>query len=686
MKAAVLLVDQPRVAEVVMSSTENQVPLTFIRWLSKEFTESRISLERLRTPFLFTVQTQTIFFQRCQAVRALYGPEKPSEDLVPMVSDAVEIVLRDCDAQIQNFTEGATLLDFALEHRGYDYVKTEVFPLVQQRFGRTDFALEFLAALLKAIRQRTIRQDGAMLDYARLAGNAIRKLPVKSLVVYGAPSPGPARMTPPALRRDRYPDRSPGGVEYRLVLGFVTSLFEASFWLSDQLDLLVKKIMVEWLALPEESFQKLWIPLLKDILLMLPRYNIPLSSPRWTRLYQRILKRYVAFCVGRRPVHSLVMDPMPCECAECGALNGFLQDPSQRYIHRMLSKAQWEHVIKQLPMMVRCSARWTGKWDDTNPQSVEFSKKRAADMRYDERLRAWRERRAEAKRHLDAFDQQKLRAVLGDKAEDIIDMAILERPPPPASAATGGRAGPPGSPPTSGSPQQAQPAGADEEQEVARPDGARRASDPPAAKARRTGFSLRVPVSPTIPATPMSQPDHARPARTRSRRIGSNLRVPAPRPPTPERPPPPPAQPVSFSFPPGSSSAWGSSAGAVRPGPTTTTTTAPHAAASSSTTNSTTNSTTTSTASSDSEGPALAPAPAPAPSTWQVVHPSCALWPARHGAWVAAPAPAQQSYPAVAATTSSTSTTPTASPTPSPPLVAGAKRKLEEIADLVGDD
>ncbi|KAI8958569.1 hypothetical protein F5Y11DRAFT_335777 [Daldinia sp. FL1419] len=165
-------------------------------------------------------------------------------------------------------------------------------------------------------------------------------------------------------------DSSPFYVNYKTLLKFISTLIELK--LQKHLILFAKNVVAQADKLRGEELDKLWIPLLHGLFRVFEKRRVLLPTPWWRQIYQHFFKAYLLNYVFKEP-------DGPCRCSECS----------------------WKS---------------------------EYSAERLAA--YNVAMDNWWTRRLNAEAQLETFNQEMLRALLGDQYDDIVNMKLirLEQP------------------------------------------------------------------------------------------------------------------------------------------------------------------------------------------------------------------------------------------------------------------
>ncbi|CAJ2501042.1 Uu.00g038950.m01.CDS01 [Anthostomella pinea] len=333
-----------------------------------------------------------------EAIVSIGGDYEPPPGLENLISRAADTALDAIGDKTFSYEDGPALFDLAYYHKGWKYLKTSVLPVVESNIISTAFVLNFLKTLHQSMRRRQVPQEEAKSAYKKLAQLAIQNFDSAA----SAPSAPTTSVS-----------------AHSSMLWFISSLFELG--LEEQLNLFLD---AQWVGhIGGDEFKSLWIPLLQDLFHVIGKHGVLLSEPRWLVFYQSIITAYLFTCVGERPKETYSTKTVECliRCKDCTALNEFLADPTRQVGCFPLAKARRQHLHSRIEAAGDHCTHETVR--STRPETLVVTK-RSSGCEAD--VKSWEERRVQAEKQLDAFDQQKLRVVLADLYQDIMSMAILE--------------------------------------------------------------------------------------------------------------------------------------------------------------------------------------------------------------------------------------------------------------------
>ncbi|KAI1493162.1 hypothetical protein F5X96DRAFT_623221 [Biscogniauxia mediterranea] len=441
------------------------VPLIFFSWLRAEYDKSNIALKTLEERFLSALVSLRGLSHRCEAINVFIGDMETPTELESVISRVVDETLKITEYARLYDTDGRAYFDLSLYHKGFEYLQTTVVTIMRRQNCRAGFMLGFLKRLLQSIRCHQVPREEAECIYRQLSLFAVETIKYYSLEVTKFPKVEEGK----SRQRFEVPfTAEPDYLTYDSFFGFICSFFQLD--LKTHMDVFLTNFPNQAPLIEGDSFHTIWLPLLVDLIAEFEKYNVNLSAPGWRGLYISILSAYLYNYVKLRPMNQ---DPAQkrvhcrkARCDDCRALNTFLANDSETTTYFLVSKQRRHHIHSKLDSIISDCTHETDWY--CGREILVVTKMNTAQTA----LRNWSERRRQALKHLAVFDQGKLRILLGEMYEGIMNMTILEsiqatyappQPPPPAyppqQRAVYSRPPPPVA---------AAPAPADPEQELAR--------------------------------------------------------------------------------------------------------------------------------------------------------------------------------------------------------------------------
>ncbi|KAI0409605.1 hypothetical protein F4802DRAFT_152533 [Xylaria palmicola] len=387
------------------------LPSTLLEWSQKQFEMSTISFERLRAGFTYLLRTQKSLCIKYHAIIALQGDTEPNGQLLELLKDAATHSISNWGETFPSYENGVALFDLTqYSDNCLEVIKSSIVPGLAGASGRlTDFTMGFVSRLHQGMQRKQVPEAEAKSIYEGLVRATIRNMSITLLTVEETHIDG-------QLRDDT--------ISYQNLHRFVASLFQPG--LESQRDMFVEKVSFEAMHISDRTkFEALWIPLLQDLLSACEKLKISLSDRRWQAFYQAILECFLRGYVGKsvpKLQPSLISKTVSCLCRECRDLNKFLVHPLQKEYRVHKSDRRMSHFQQELHDIRKYCIT---KPDPSDSYCVLLTKTGWQD---DSKKRARKQRKIEAAKHLHAFDQKKLRAVLADRYDAIITMSMLKRP------------------------------------------------------------------------------------------------------------------------------------------------------------------------------------------------------------------------------------------------------------------
>ncbi|KAH8897996.1 hypothetical protein GQ53DRAFT_712511 [Thozetella sp. PMI_491] len=339
-----------------------------------------------------------------------------------------EIVEQSKASSSLQLADGEHLAKSTLAYLGSPFFVDTLVPIVESKKESSPFVFAFLREFHRQIQSGEFPEPEAMIIWNKIASLGLKEMVVSRLVdvtAIGPPNPKRQRhLEPPTSITE-----SPFVINPEL-LADVLRLFLTAGIENDLVELYTAKLTADANTIPGPAFQNIWLPLMYLIIPILESNSIPLTTPRYQKLFRAMLTAYKVNFIGRQPVKETNFSraPVPDCCSDCRALNVFLQDPRQKVERFTMGKTRRRHLemkLWQWPSNFRTTTDQSGRTYTLVVQKVN----EANDLE----RREWQGRRTQAVKMLRKFGQNKLKALLGDYYNRLYDMQDLEA----VDAATG---------------------------------------------------------------------------------------------------------------------------------------------------------------------------------------------------------------------------------------------------------
>ncbi|KAK4449744.1 hypothetical protein QBC34DRAFT_494211 [Podospora aff. communis PSN243] len=188
----------------------------------------------------------------------------------------------------------------------------------------------------------------------------------------------------------------------------------------DLVTLLSSRIVAQAGNIPPAQFRPLWIPFLCHLITRLESARCPLSTSWCQELACAIMTAYLTKYIGKEPLRGADnrKPPVSCTCADCQALNRFLQSNERVWRFPADKPRRW-HLHNVLDSSRSGCSHDTDR--STYPETLVVAKYNPAQ----EKRETWEERFSEAWADFARFDQEKLKMLLGEQWEPITTMRDL---------------------------------------------------------------------------------------------------------------------------------------------------------------------------------------------------------------------------------------------------------------------
>jgi hypothetical protein len=200
---------------------------------------------------------------------------------------------------------------------------------------------------------------------------------------------------------------------------FFTQVHSISIGSEDLAGLLVEKLVACAPQIAGTELDSLWIPFLESVLPFLTMKKINASTPRYEQLFIAYFTGYVRKFVGHSPRQesSLKRRGVLCQCTDCGHLNNFLANATQKEGRFSVNRKRREHMYGELDCdRVDCTYMVErGK----SPFTLVVTK---TSKEWEKKYQEWSKRSSIARGKLNNFDQKKLRKLLGNEYQNVVDL------------------------------------------------------------------------------------------------------------------------------------------------------------------------------------------------------------------------------------------------------------------------
>ncbi|RAK79284.1 uncharacterized protein BO72DRAFT_456984 [Aspergillus fijiensis CBS 313.89] len=180
-------------------------------------------------------------------------------------------------------------------------------------------------------------------------------------------------------------------------------------------------------SISSSTFHYLWLPFLHSFLPFYQQNPAHPSVADFSQTLPAILYSYISNYVGLKPssaTSNLVRPTVQSCCGDCYDINRFLRDPVSRVWVQPMNKKRRAHIHQKLDQArVDC----THETDHSRWIKANLVVTKTFAQVGDSQL-AWQQRKLEASKQIQSFDQVRLAILLPDDYENIVRMRALDVP------------------------------------------------------------------------------------------------------------------------------------------------------------------------------------------------------------------------------------------------------------------
>ncbi|KAH9909353.1 hypothetical protein F4778DRAFT_776504 [Xylariomycetidae sp. FL2044] len=398
----------------------------------------KLSVSSLDGEFLLAVNFQRTLSAKCEAISTFIGSEEVPQNLTEVLSKAVDLYISFCDSGILRDDDGPAIFDLLYHCRGWDSLKAFLLSIGGKRRTSMAFILGILRALHDSMSEGEVSKDEARPVYEYMARKLLEDMILSHIC---------AVKSPRVRQLDEDEIRSFQLLTPGVLLNFISTLLDLG--LDSHPPLLADKLHSEAGLIGESEFNLLWIPFLRDIAPLLEEDRDPDGFRRWQQGYQACIRAYVTKYLKPPPSErAFPTCRLPCHCGDCGLVNAFLAGPQTVGRFHMCNPKRRRHIHIEIDRAGIDCTHLTNC--DPRPKTLVVTKPAA---QYEIELGEWRARLAVVRHDLESFGEAKLRELLADQYDSIMDLGAV---PPPREQAGGcdvgasGQGHPSGTQPTPG--------------------------------------------------------------------------------------------------------------------------------------------------------------------------------------------------------------------------------------------
>ncbi|KAH6660052.1 hypothetical protein BKA67DRAFT_546652 [Truncatella angustata] len=425
MKVAILH-DQQDLLDLC-ATADAPVSIHFLIWAGSEVDTGRVPYGKLRTIILSSISARKTMSGKLAAIEAFSSDvEEISDDMRSLLSLGAEAALENCGTILLHKGDAAVVFDLVNCYMDFAYLTSRLAPLLENCVS-APFMLELTKIMRQNINRNQHLRTEYLAVYKQLARTTIKVLSVQTMGPNSGPpvSFNPAGSTGGAWQRSTthstLPDITSNAftkfVDYDALSQFVVGLFKMG--LTSDVELLAKHLCAHATTMRPAELNRLYIPLLQDLIALLEEHKISLATPRYQQLYQTLLRAYIIRFVTKPSGLTWKHDRVPCNCLACASMNRFLENPIEASGRFTLGRARREHLRNMLDdSKADCTCKIL---EHSSPSTLLVTKNSQHHFNP-----TWIQRRLEAENNISIFNQEKLRVLLQGHYDNVTSFNKLD--------------------------------------------------------------------------------------------------------------------------------------------------------------------------------------------------------------------------------------------------------------------
>lgn len=181
-------------------------------------------------------------------------------------------------------------------------------------------------------------------------------------------------------------------------------------------------MMREYTRCNASDFDRAHIPVLLSLARKFRDKEIDLENSDMKDLYRTCLAAYEERAVGLEPLlpADWTHAPVSCRCSDCLELSAFLANPTMktgRFSKKERTRSHLQRAVSNRGYLFTTEMRGS-------PYTLVITK---THQSFNNQLKAWRTRVAQAKSHMENMGEANLKILLGDRFDDIWEFTAIKR-------------------------------------------------------------------------------------------------------------------------------------------------------------------------------------------------------------------------------------------------------------------
>ncbi|KAH6660050.1 hypothetical protein BKA67DRAFT_38522 [Truncatella angustata] len=335
-----------------------------------------------------------------------------------MADDALDESVRRCELELLTQQDGERLVSIARNERDFDWLCKIAIPIVQKKQECAAFVLGFIWNLYTSALQEVFPKEAALVIVRSTAESVARSFRVSQLVSM-------AYWLHESRKRATLHSKTgqsivqilpslPAPAKIATLTNFLTVMVELG--MENELMILSDSLITQRQLMPEQELFNLYIPVLRDLFLMLEKLpGTSFTEPKYQKLFVGLIGEYWEKHKNARPqMHwGLKSRETKHGCRVCLTLDGFLLDKNKNKLtmSNHASTGNKAHLCKMLASLGDCL-----DYQDTGKQY--HITKRTSDYQMD--IKSWESCGSRIQSILRELNQYHLAKLLGRHYQSLV--------------------------------------------------------------------------------------------------------------------------------------------------------------------------------------------------------------------------------------------------------------------------
>ncbi|KAK1752875.1 hypothetical protein QBC47DRAFT_387288 [Echria macrotheca] len=331
-------------------------------------------------------------------------------------------------------SDGEALVTMISQFQDFEYIKTKVLPLAEERISFIPFVLAAILQVLELATNGRFETEQCV-EAAKLCQpilkSTVNSMKVQELIIANTDF-AKLHKTP---RYDYDTKHSEAYASVTITPKLLASLCSQclQYGWDGLLMVFSLKVVQAVDSISETVLGSLWVPFLKRLVGTLEHCSVPLTTPRYRHLACAILSSYGDKFVSKEPSGTAdrSQPPLVCSCHRCAIVNNFLRSRVEDKLRIPMSLSDIRHIQEEFSLPCK---PWYVSFEGTTSTTLVLQK----DVgRRSNAKTVWESHLAQYTSDIAEFDQAKLKQLLGEEYDQITTLSHLRRHPRVQPSATG---------------------------------------------------------------------------------------------------------------------------------------------------------------------------------------------------------------------------------------------------------